>query len=59
MRAYLPPTDSRLRPDRLALQKGDAKTAGIEKAKLEEKQREERRKRERLNQEWTPKYFQV
>jgi len=45
MKAILPPTDSRLRPDRYALEKGDTKTAAAEKHILEEKQREERKKK--------------
>eukprot|EP01118_Nematostelium_gracile_P019472 TRINITY_DN9032_c0_g1_i1.p1 TRINITY_DN9032_c0_g1~~TRINITY_DN9032_c0_g1_i1.p1 ORF type:complete len:483 (-),score=130.09 TRINITY_DN9032_c0_g1_i1:22-1392(-) len=59
MKAILPPTDSRLRPDRLALEKGDVKTAGTEKYALEEKQREERRKRERAGVEWKPRWFKL
>ncbi|PRP85453.1 putative oxysterol binding protein (Osh1) [Planoprotostelium fungivorum] len=56
---HLPPTDSRLRPDRLALEKGDTTVAGREKHNLEEKQREARRKREREGVTYVPKYFQT
>jgi len=59
MRPILPPTDSRVRPDRLALEKGDAKTAASEKNTLEEKQREERKRREKSGIEWTPKWFKL
>lgn len=38
--AELPPTDSRLRPDRLALEQGDSKTATQEKLRIEQRQRE-------------------
>ena len=58
-RKTVPPTDGRLRPDRLSLEKGDVKKAGQEKHILEERQREERRKREKNNEEWVPKYFKV
>jgi len=59
MKHYLPPGDSRLRPDRYALEKGDVKTAAAEKFALEERQREERRKREKSGTEWTPKWFKL
>lgn len=55
----LPPTDSRLRPDRYALEKGDVKKAAQEKHVLEEKQRDERRKREASGKAWTPRYFKI
>jgi len=59
MKPLLAPTDSRIRPDRLALEKGDVKTAKAEKYALEEKQREDKRKREKTGLEWTPKWFKV
>jgi len=59
MKAHLPPTDSRLRGDRLALQEADVKTAAAEKHAIEEKQREERRKREKENKEWNPRWFKL
>jgi hypothetical protein len=37
LRKYLPPTDSRLRPDQRALEEGDIKLAAAEKQRLEEK----------------------
>eukprot|EP01116_Phalansterium_solitarium_P017319 TRINITY_DN4233_c0_g1_i1.p1 TRINITY_DN4233_c0_g1~~TRINITY_DN4233_c0_g1_i1.p1 ORF type:complete len:242 (-),score=105.04 TRINITY_DN4233_c0_g1_i1:274-999(-) len=51
----LPPTDSRLRPDRAALEVADTKTAAAEKYRLEQKQREE--KRQRGDKAWVPRYF--
>jgi len=59
MKRHLPPTDSRLRGDRLALQEADVKTAAAEKHAIEEKQREERRKREKEGKEWTPRWFKA
>jgi len=55
--AILPPTDSRLRPDRRWLEKGDNDTAGKEKHRLEEEQRAIRRARETKGEEYHPKYF--
>jgi len=57
MKAILPPTDSRLRPDRAALERGDTTVAGREKHNLEERQREVRRKREKEGTVHVPKYF--
>jgi len=54
MKPTLPPTDSRLRPDRLALEKSDTKKAGAEKHILEEKQRAEAKARKTP---WVPRYF--
>lgn len=51
----LPPTDSRLRLDRLYLQQNETKKAAAAKHELEEKQRAERRRRGK--REWTPRYF--
>eukprot|EP01119_Soliformovum_irregulare_P005114 TRINITY_DN1650_c0_g1_i1.p1 TRINITY_DN1650_c0_g1~~TRINITY_DN1650_c0_g1_i1.p1 ORF type:complete len:470 (-),score=148.88 TRINITY_DN1650_c0_g1_i1:101-1510(-) len=59
MKRHLPPTDSRLRADRAALQEADTKTAAAEKHAIEEKQREERRKREKEGKEWTPRWFKA
>eukprot|EP01116_Phalansterium_solitarium_P002808 TRINITY_DN1308_c0_g2_i1.p1 TRINITY_DN1308_c0_g2~~TRINITY_DN1308_c0_g2_i1.p1 ORF type:complete len:457 (-),score=168.38 TRINITY_DN1308_c0_g2_i1:676-2046(-) len=56
----LPPTDSRLRPDRRFLDKGDSNAAGIWKGRLEEKQRADRKQREKhMLEDWTPKWFQL
>ena len=58
-RAILPPTDSRLRSDRIYLEKGDLENAASEKVRLEEKQRAEKRERDEKGEEWTPNYFRV
>jgi hypothetical protein len=50
-------SDSRLRPDRYALEKGDLSQAGLEKSRLEERQRDEKRNREAKGHQFTPKWF--
>jgi len=57
MKSHLPPTDARLRTDRIALEKGDTTTAANQKHAIEEKQRDERRKREAAGATWKPKHF--
>ena len=52
-------SDARLRPDRMALEKGDDTTAQKMKHVLEEKQRAERRKREENGTEWKPRWFKL
>ncbi|CAI0427174.1 unnamed protein product [Linum tenue] len=51
------PSDSRLRPDRYALEKGDLSKSGAEKSRLEERQRAEKRLREAKGEQFTPKWF--
>lgn len=51
-------SDSRLRPDRYALEKGDMSKAGSEKSSLEERQRAEKRARETKGHQFTPKWFE-
>jgi hypothetical protein len=58
MKHTLPPTDSRLRKDRLALEQGDIKRAKEEKYNLEEQQRQRRRQREIENITYRPRYFE-
>ncbi|GJR30344.1 oxysterol-binding protein-related protein 3A [Tanacetum coccineum] len=53
------PSDSRLRPDRYALEMGDLSKAGSEKSILEEKQRAEKKMRETKGQEFVPKWFDM
>jgi hypothetical protein len=53
------PSDSRLRPDRFALEKGDLNKAGAEKTILEEKQRAEKKMRETKGEEFNPKWFET
>ncbi|CAL9064116.1 oxysterol-binding protein-related protein 3A-like [Musa acuminata AAA Group] len=52
-------SDSRLRPDRYALEKGDMSKSGAEKGSLEEKQREEKRIREANGHKFTPRWFNL
>jgi len=56
-KAVLPPTDSRLRTDRLFLELDDLEKAGEEKHRLEEKQRAEKKEREIKTETWTTNYF--
>lgn len=57
LKPWLPPTDTRFRPDQTALENGDFKLAATEKNRLEEKQRAVRRYMEKHGQEHKPKYF--
>ncbi|XP_010910048.1 oxysterol-binding protein-related protein 3A [Elaeis guineensis] len=50
-------SDSRLRPDRYALEKGDMSKSGAEKSSLEERQRAEKRNREANGHQFTPRWF--
>lgn len=52
-------SDSRLRPDRAALELGDLSKAGAEKSRLEEKQRAEKRSREENGHHFTPRWFDM
>lgn len=54
---WLPPTDSRLRPDQRAMEEGRYDDAAEEKHRLEEKQRAVRRKREEEKIEYSPRWF--
>lgn len=53
------PSDSRLRPDRAALQEGNSAEAQSYKHKLEEMQRAEKKKRVGDNDTFSPRYFQL
>ena len=55
----LPPTDTRLRPDIVALENGDLELASAEKHRLEEKQRAARRLREANGDPWIPMWFEL
>ena len=52
-------SDSRLRPDRFALEKGDLAKAGVEKSSLEERQRAEKRTREAKGHQFAPRWFDM
>jgi hypothetical protein len=57
--SVLPVTDSRLRPDRRALDSGDMANAGIAKSRLEDKQRSDKRDRDGREEEWSPRWFKM
>lgn len=59
LKKKLPKTDSRLRPDRIALGEGDTKKAAAEKYNLEEKQRAERKTRDHQGTDYIPRYFKL
>nr|XP_017183177.1 oxysterol-binding protein-related protein 3A isoform X3 [Malus domestica] len=52
-------SDSRLRPDRYALEKGDLSKSGAEKSRLEERQRAEKREREAKQHQFRPRWFDL
>ncbi|XP_039877598.1 oxysterol-binding protein-related protein 1-like isoform X2 [Simochromis diagramma] len=58
MEGVIPPTDSRLRPDICAMEKGDIDLASAEKKRLEEKQRMARKNRTKSTEEWKVRWFQ-
>lgn len=53
----LPPTDTRLRPDQRALERGDLEEAERLKAQLENAQRDRRKQREEKGEKHEPKWF--
>lgn len=55
---HLPPTDSRLRPDQLALERNEVDQAEALKARLEERQRSRRKVLESHGQDWKPQFFE-
>jgi len=58
LKEKLPPTDSRLRPDQQALERGEMDFATEEKNRLEEKQRSLRKQREENpGSDFVPHYF--
>ena len=57
LRPFLPPTDTRLRPDQRAMEDGEYDLAATEKNRLEEKQRAARRVREATGEEFVPRWF--
>jgi hypothetical protein len=54
---WLPPTDTRLRPDQRAMEDGRYDFAATEKNRVEEKQRAKRRDREANGEEFVPHWF--
>ena len=57
LRPYLPPTDTRLRPDQRAMEDGEYDLAATEKNRVEERQRAKRREREAQGEEFKPRWF--
>lgn len=57
-RKLLPPTDSRLRPDQRALERGQYDFGSRLKQALEDGQRKRRRDMEEAGQEWAPLWFE-
>lgn len=58
LQPWLPPTDTRLRPDQRAMEDGEYDFAAIEKNRVEEKQRARRRQREENGEEFIPQWFE-
>ncbi|EPX73989.1 sterol binding ankyrin repeat protein [Schizosaccharomyces octosporus yFS286] len=60
LKPWLPPTDTRLRPDQRAMEDGQYDFAADEKNRVEEKQRDRRRMRDQGQmEEWKPKWFSL
>ena len=57
LRPYLPPTDTRFRPDQVAMEEGKYDLAASEKNRVEEKQRARRREREANGEIHEPRWF--
>jgi hypothetical protein len=55
---YLPPTDSRWRPDQRAFENGEVQKADMLKVRVEEAQRQRRRDREARKVKWSPRWFE-
>ncbi|MED6120869.1 Oxysterol-binding protein- protein 3C [Stylosanthes scabra] len=53
------PSDSRLRPDRYALEMGDITKSGADKSRLEERQRAEKKTREAKGESFKTKWFDI
>ncbi|KAJ5175521.1 ATP12 ATPase F1F0-assembly protein [Penicillium canariense] len=57
LKDWLPPTDTRLRPDQRAMEDGEYDLAATEKHRVEEKQRAKRRDREARGDIYRPQWF--
>ena len=57
LRPLLPPTDTRLRPDQVAMEEGKYDLAAEEKNRVEERQRGKRRERESEGVVYEPRWF--
>lgn len=58
LKPWLPPTDTRLRPDQRAMEEGRYDDASEEKNRVEEKQRASRRERESKGIQYKPRWFE-
>lgn len=58
IKAVIPKTDCRLRPDIRAMENGDIDLASEEKKRLEEKQRIARKSKSKSDDEWKTRWFQ-
>ncbi|KAG5513323.1 hypothetical protein PMAC_001386 [Pneumocystis sp. 'macacae'] len=58
LKRWLPPTDTRLRPDQRAMENGYYEFAAKEKERLENKQRAARKERELKGEKYLPRWFQ-
>ncbi|SCV01967.1 LAME_0G19724g1_1 [Lachancea meyersii CBS 8951] len=56
---WIPPTDTRLRPDQRAMEEGRYDAAAKEKDRVEQKQRAARKRLEKANKEHVPKWFEM
>ncbi|XP_049416358.1 oxysterol-binding protein-related protein 7-like isoform X1 [Epinephelus fuscoguttatus] len=57
LRAVLPPTDTRFRPDQRLLEEGKVAEADKKKDEVEEKQRERRKEMAKIGEEHIPRFF--
>ncbi|CAG8311465.1 unnamed protein product [Penicillium salamii] len=57
LQEWLPPTDTRLRPDQRAMEDGEYTLAADEKHRVEEKQRSRRRDRDTMGEVYSPQWF--
>lgn len=57
LRPFLPPTDTRFRPDQVAMEDGKYELAATEKNRVEEQQRARRRERGARGEEFVPRWF--
>ncbi|KXG51909.1 ATP12, ATPase F1F0-assembly protein [Penicillium griseofulvum] len=57
LKEWLPPTDTRLRPDQRAMEDGEYSLAADEKHRVEEKQRAKRRDRDTNGDVYAPQWF--
>mgnify|MGYP004701227991 FL=1 len=58
LKEWLPPTDTRLRPDQRAMEEGRYDDASDDKNRVEQKQRARRREREEAGIEYKPRWFE-